>query len=384
MNDIALSRRPMAAFVVVGLGWGSFAALVPPIKAQIDASDALYGTLMLVASLAALAAMWLAPLAFRVFGRWAIVLGCLAIAGGFAAAGWTMAPLPFVLAMLFATGGSGVADVLANAEISDAEAQSGKALMNLNHAMYSFAFAGGAVATGGLREIGWVPWQVQLLLLGIIVALCSLMRTPRETAAPDDDVPKHSGPRPLLVWLGGCVVLAAFLSEAATEGWSALHLERSLGAAPAQGALGPALFGVTMGIGRLFGHVLASRVNDLWLMSVACVAAAGGLALAGAAPTLAVAYAGFALAGLGIAVVVPLALALVGRSVPSHLRLAALTRAAALGYAAFFLGPPIMGVVSQAFGLRASFGLVAAFLVCVALFLIPALARQVRAVNALQ
>ncbi len=380
-TDLAVSRRPLAAFVVVGLGWGSFSALVPEVKAQIEASDGVYGALMLLVSVGALCAMWLAPLAFRVFGRWAIVIGSLCIGFGFAGGGGANSMAMFVAAMFLAAAGSGVADVLANAEISEAEARTDRPLMNLNHGLYSFAFAGGAVVAGTLRGNAWSAFEVLIGFAVVVVGLCVFMWSARPSEAPQEpDTGATAGTLPgALVWIGGGIVLSAFLAEAATEGWSALHLERTLGGAPGEGAWGPALFGLMMGIGRLFGHVVLSRFSDLWLMTLACFIAAVGLALAGIAPEMSLAYGGFALAGLGISVVVPLALGLVGRSVPDEFRLIAITRATALGYAAFFLGPPVMGAVAQVFGLRASFCLIAAMLVAVGVFAIPALARQVRA-----
>lgn len=377
-DDIARSRRPMAAFVAVGIAWGSFAALVPPVKAQIGASDGLYGGLMLVASLGALAAMWLAPFAHRLAGRWAMIAGALAIGLGFALAGMAAGPVWFACAMLLAAAGSGVADVLGNAEISEAESRSGRSLMNLNHAIYSFAFAGASLSAGALRDSGAAPATILWLLCAAIALLCLMMWTRAPVADPGaEDTEEARGLPVLLVWLGGGVVLAAFLSEAATEGWAALHLERTLGGDAAVGALGPALFGLMMGVGRMGGHLLVRRVPELQMMGAACLVAATGLAMAGSAPAALAALLGFALAGLGISVVVPLALALVGRSAPPHARLAAISRAAALGYAAFFLGPPLMGGVAQLLGLRAAFWVIAAVLVGVSFILIPALARQV-------
>ncbi len=368
----------MAALAAVGIGWGSFAGMVPAVKAQIGAGDAAYGGLVLIASIGAIGSMWVVPRLYDLAGRWAMVLGTLMIALGFAMVGRAELPAVFALCLFIAAVGSAFADVLANAELAEAEARTGRALMNLNHGIYSFAFAGGAVAVALGRDAGAAPWQV-LGLTGLLVAACGLaMGAPRSAAPP---AARENGATPvmpgLLVGLGGIVVLAAFLSEAATEGWSALHLERTLGGSPALGALGPAVFGVTMGIGRLFGHVLANRMPDLPLMSLACLAAAAGLGLAAGAPSVAMAYLGFAAAGLGISVVVPLALGLVGRSVPEAVRLRAIARASALGYSAFFLGPPLMGGLSDLFGLRASFAAIAALLVVVAALLIPALARQV-------
>ena len=47
----------------------------------------------------------------------------------------------------------------------------------------------------------------------------------------------------------GIVIAIAFMREQAAEGWSALHLERSLNVCAALSAMGPAILGLTMGVG---------------------------------------------------------------------------------------------------------------------------------------
>ena len=64
---------------------------------------------------------------------------------------------------------------------------------------------------------------------------------------------------------------------------------------------------------------------------------------------------GFGILGLGISVVGPLGLALVGKKVPDHLRTEAISRVAVLGFAGFFLAPSLMGLLSDFFGLRIAF-----------------------------
>ena len=179
------------------------------------------------------------------------------------------------------------------------------------------------------------------------------------------------------------VVLAAFFAEQAVEGWSALHLERTLGGDAAEGALGPAIFGLTMGFGRLFGQLLTAHIRDTLMIGIACFVAALGLVLTALAQTLLLADLGFALAGLGISVVVPLAMGLAGRVVPQHERVSAIGQASVIGYGAFLIGPSVMGITSGAFGLPAAFMLVAGLLVLVAILLAPVIARRVLAVNKL-
>lgn len=375
-RDLFLSRKPLAGFFAIGAAWATYFAQMPVIKANVGASDGAYGVALLIASSGAIMAMWLAPLFQRMFGGMAMTLGIAIVALGMFASGMSSTLALLVFGMALAAIGSGVVDVLVNARVSEIEESSGRSLMNLNHALYSFAYAGAALLTGALREAE-VGTGTIFVLLTATLGLLALAAHDRAPRIEDEGAEVLKGEMPhAFVIFAGLVVMAAFLAEAASEGWSALHLERTLGGTPGEGALGPAMMGLTMGIGRLSGHWLAKRLRDTTLMLAAMLLSAAGLFLAGVAGSVGVALTGFALAGLGISVVAPLALALVGRVVPADLRLAAISRASVLGYGAFFFGPPLMGLVSQAFGLRSAFVLVAAVLSITALLLLPALGRR--------
>lgn len=378
INDIKLSRKPLAGFLVIGSAWATCFAQMPAIKASIGASDAVLGTAILFSSMGALAALWFAPLADRIAGRWALPGFACLVAIGMLGAGAASGIVAFTIGMLLAAIGSGVIDVLVNVRVSEIEARSARKLMSLNHALYSFAYAGAALGTGALRELGWAPVQVFALLFAIVVVLAWSSLEPRSPPDMETQIANDGEMPQSLVWLAGFLVMVAFLSEASAEGWSALHLERTLGGGAAEGALGPAILGLTMGIGRLGGHWIAHRVSDTMMMVSACLISALGLAIAGAAPTLWVAYLGFGLGGLGISVLAPVTLALVGRVVPPDARLAAISRASVLGYGAFFLGPPLMGYTSEIFGLRIAFFVVSGLLITACAILVPALARGVR------
>lgn len=378
-HDISISRRPFAGMVAIGAVWGTFSAVIPAMKAQIGASDAMFGALMLAASFGAVMAMWLAPLTRRWFGYVALLIASLTMASGFAIVSFAPGVLWFAIAMFIAASGTGVADVLVNAEISDSEAGTGRALMNLNHAVYSFSFAGCAVLSGLARDAGASNIAILTCVAAFVLALGGAMWVAPRYHATETPSENRSGIPVVLVMLGGGIALTAFLTESAAEGWSALHLERSFSADPTQSALGPALFGVMMGLGRLSGHWLARLMPDIQLIGLAMAVSAIGFVVAGLAPTLWLAWLGFSFAGLGISVVVPLAFALVGRSVPPEHRLNAMSRAAAMGYGAFFVGPPAMGVIAQYYGLPVAFCVLALLLVSVALAILPAFTRQTRA-----
>ncbi|MCU0853984.1 MAG: MFS transporter [Rhodobacteraceae bacterium] len=366
LSALRLSRQPALAFAAMGACWGAFAAFVPDIKAGLGASDALFGALLLGSSVGLLSAMWLAPIVDSRLGRYALPAASAALATAFLLPGLASVPAAFAAAMLMVGMTSGLTDVVMNARVSELETAHRRTLMNLNHAMFSFAYAASAFATGFAREAGLPPVAVFGVIAVGVYALVPFMPIATRTAA-GEEVPR-AFPVSLVVW-GGGIVLLAFLFENAMEGWSALHIERTLGGGAAEGAFGPAILGLTMGIGRLSGQILAERVREAPVILAASALAAFGMLTAALAPTPLVAYLGFGLAGLGVSVIAPMALALIGRHARDSERTRAISRAAVIGFLGFFIGPPMIGFVSEATSLRLALGFVALLLALVPLML---------------
>jgi MFS family permease len=365
-GPLALSRAPLAAFAAMGLLWGTFAALVPDTKAMIGAGDGAYGTVLLCSAAGATMAMILAPRIAAVLGRHALPAGTAAMGAAFFLPGLAPDIWIFGVAMVLAGVTSGVVDVIMNARVSVIEAERGVHLMNLNHAAFSFAYAAGALATGAGRAAGLGPGTLLPAAALVAVALGVAAAEARGRVAPGRPAPPGSGRN----WgaapvLGGLVILIAFLAENATEVWSALHIERTLGGSPAEGSLGPALLGLTMGIGRLGGQAVAHRMAEVRLLKWAAAVSAAGALLAAVAATPGAAYLGFTVLGFGVSVVAPTAFAMVGRRAGAAGRARAISQAAVLGYLGFFVGPPVLGFLSEWQGLRAAFAIVALALLAV-------------------
>ncbi|MEQ6201552.1 hypothetical protein ABMC88_00735 [Sulfitobacter sp. HNIBRBA2951] len=172
----------------------------------------------------------------------------------------------------------------------------------------------------------------------------------------------------------GVAVLWASLGAVGAM-WLAPLAQRYAGPLAVSFAIAAIALGLMMGVGRLSGHGLARFVPETRLMVLACLVAAFGLIGAALAPSAVVALVFFAIAGLGVSVVAPLTLALVGRAVPARLRLAVISRVSVLGYGAFFIGPQLMGLVAQGISLSAAFVTVGAMMVLVGSCLVPYLGR---------
>jgi MFS family permease len=78
--------------------------------------------------------------------------------------------------------------------------------------------------------------------------------------------------------------------------------------------------------------------------------------------------------GIGSSVIAPTAFSLVGRLADPQARARAVARATLLGYFGYFFGPPTLGLIAGAFGLRMAF-VFAALTLLMVLVLAPIMAR---------
>ncbi|MDZ4136624.1 MAG: MFS transporter, partial [Paracoccaceae bacterium] len=366
-STFVTARPALAAFAAMGVVWGCFAAVLPDTKLMLGVDEATLGLLLLAAPVAAVTAMLFAPRTGVLLGRFALPLTALAMGlvlplpgqvAGLVGALWL-----FALGMAACGATTGTLDVLMNARVAALENVRGQHLMNLCHAAYSLGYAGSAMATGAARAAGWSPAMV-LAAAGLVAALMALATYERDgriegLARPRGGFADGLGRLPLI---GGAVVLIAFMSENAAENWSALHIEKTLGGSAAEGSMGPAVLALTMGLARLAGQGLITRISATRLLTGGAILAAIGAVIVAAAINPAMAYGGFVTMGIGASVIAPTAFSLVGRMAAPEARARAVARATLLGYFGYFFGPPTLGFVAGAFGLRAAFGFAALML----------------------
>ncbi len=376
LMTLTIARPAIAAFAAMGILWGTFAAVLPDLKTMLGVDEAQLGLLIFCTPIAAMTAMLAAPAIGAALGRVALPVAAGLMALTFALPGQAASVWAFPLAMACAGAATGLTDVLMNARVAAMENARGLHLMNLSHAAYSFGYAGGALATGALRSAGWGPGPVMAATagLGLVFAFLALERdgTIDGLRRPKDGSGGRLGWVPVI---GGGIVLIAFMTENAAENWSALHIEKTLGGSPAEGAAGPAVLALTMGFARLAGQGLAGRVDPFQMLKSGAVVAAIGALIAAQAGGPGMAYAGFIIMGIGASVIAPTAFSLVGRFGPAEARARAVARATLLGYFGYFFGPPLLGLIAGTFGLRMAF-VFAALLLGLIFVLAPVMARQ--------
>jgi predicted MFS family arabinose efflux permease len=350
----------------MGLFWGTWAALLPDIKFRVGATDGEFGIAMLGTGIGALPAMLVTGGLWRRLGWGLLPVTALAFAAS--ALLPLVATFPVVLGVtLIAVGASsGAMDVAMNSAVSDVEVAADRRLMYGAHALFSLAVLVGSVVTGVARDIGLGP---PVVLPAVALAMAAIgvgaISSVRGSAGMAPSSPAASGKRTGWGMSRAIFVLAVlcaigFLIEDAIQNWSALHLERGLGATPSLGGAAPGIFAGFMFLGRSAGQWLGARFSDRALLVAGALLASVGLVVVGLAPSALVAIVGFALSGAGIALVAPALFARAGRMAGTSGRGAAIAGLTVFGYVGFVVGPVLMGVISQASGLPTSFLVLAA------------------------
>ncbi|MDX6261445.1 MAG: hypothetical protein QOH84_3133 [Kribbellaceae bacterium] len=358
--------KTLAGFGAFGLFWGAWGAILPAVKADAGVSDGQLGAALLCVGLGALFSMRFTGYLIDRYGGVVLPVAVLLFAacGVLPALASSAVALGGALFLLGAT--SGATDVAINATGSSAEAASGKPLMNLAHGLFSIAVVIASLSTAGLRATGAGALPVLGGVFVVVALVVALVLAPGATRIKP--VVKEKAPRrlePALLVFGGLCALA-YVVENAWQSWSAVHLDTTLGAAPALASSAPAVFAAAAATGRLTGNLLLRRLKPSQLLVAGGVIAAAGSALGAAAGSPWLALVGIAIAGLGTSVCAPTIISMAGAWAGPERRASAISTVTTIAYLGFLLGPAAVGAVSSAWSLPTALGGVAVLAVVVA------------------
>ncbi|MGW5212636.1 MFS transporter [Streptomyces sp. NPDC004051] len=348
-----------AVFAVHGAVTGSFATRVPWIQDHAGVSPGQLGVALAFPAIGASLAM---PLAGRVshrFGARTALRGLIAL--------WTLAlVLPSVspnlltlcLALFVYGATAGMSDVAMNALGVEVENRLERSIMSGLHGMWSVgALIGSAAGTlaahlGTDARLHHTLAAGVLTVAGVAAAGHVLDLQPAEDEAPP---PRFALP-PRSALLIGAIGFCAVFAEGASLDWSAVYLRDRLEASAGLAAACTTGFTLTMAIARLAGDRVVDRYGAVRTVRTSGVVAVTGGLLIVLAPHPAAAMGGFALMGLGIAVVVPLCFAAAGRSGTNPSL--AIAGVATITYTSGLIAPSAIGLLAQATSLTVSFVLV--------------------------
>lgn len=356
-----------AVFTVHGAVTGSFAARIPWIQDRLHLSPGALGIALLMPAVGAVLAMPFAGRAVhRLGGRTATRLLLAAWCGSLALP--ALAPgLPWLCLALLVYGlTSGMSDVAMNAQGVAVEQRLGRSVMSGLHGMWS---VGGLVGSGigALAAHAGVDARLHLGIAAVVlvatgqVACRSLLQTRPDPAA--EEPPRFALPTGAVLAIG-LVAFCAIFAEGASADWCAVYLRRVAGADAGVAAASYTTFALTMAVGRLGGDTVVRRLGSVATVRLSGTVGTVGAVLVVVARSPALAIVAFALLGLGIAIVVPLAFAAAGHAGahPGH----AIAGVATVAYGAGLAAPGAIGGIADATSLSVSFVVVAVLVAVVA------------------
>jgi len=342
-------------FFIAGFVFASWASRIPDIKNTLHLSDAGLGSVLLALPAGLITGLPLAGFLVSRYGSKRIMIaGAILYPSVLLLLG--LAASPFQLtAALFLFGFCGnLLNISINTQAVGVEAIYGRSIMASFHGLWSLAgFTGAAVSTL-MISYSLTPF-VHFCIISAAAAL--LIFASYKHALPEDNgdnkQPLFAKPDNAILKLG-FIVFGSLVCEGTMFDWSGVYFEKVLKVPDSLRTLGYIAFMSSMAGGRFVADWLVTKFGVKQMIQISGIIVSTGLLTAVIFPYLIPATIGFLLVGIGVSSIVPLTYGIAGKSTTMSpgLALAALST---IGFFGFLLGPPLIGFIAQAAGLRWSF-----------------------------
>ncbi|TPW26992.1 MFS transporter [Pararhizobium mangrovi] len=363
-------RRALGAlFFANGFVLGSWAPKVPFFAERLGLSDFGLGLMILMLGIGSLTMMPLTGSLIARIGS-ARILRFTAMTTVPALLVLTLVTnVPSAAVAMFLVGATvGAMDIAMNANAIVVERRMKRAIMSSCHGFWSLGGLVGAVLGGVLIARFGALWHVVVVTLIEAAALASAWTMiATDGPQPDEARTPLAMPRSIVPYLIGIMALFAMVPEGAVLDWGAIYLRRALDANIVLSGLGFGAFSAAMALMRFAGDPVRDRLGAVKTMRLCAFAALVGMLCAGLAPNVAVAIAGFSLAGIGIANMVPIAFSAAG-NMPGLAQGVALSLVTFMGYSGILFAPSLIGFAAEHVSFRLIYSCLAMlFLVVLAL-----------------
>ncbi|ESZ29452.1 MULTISPECIES: MFS transporter [unclassified Mesorhizobium] len=358
---LAPQHRVYAGFAIYSFAMGQIFPRLPDIKHAMGIGDGTLGLSLIGTPIGTLTALTLAaPILERIGFRRALLGLVPLLSVVFAIAVHAPGPLALFL-MLFPVGLMiGSVEIILNVEADRTEFLLKRRIMNRAHSFWSIGFFGAGLFGAALAHLGISPQLhlaivVPMVATGIALFLGGYEPAPSRFAGNDETAPRLARPTlPILVLVA--VTLSAMLMEGASIDWSAIYMRTVFDAGPFVAGFTVALFAFSQASTRFFADSFVDRHSPSVVARVLLATMAVGVLLVFFSPAPLVSMLGFALLGIGSSAIFPLAISAAAQRTDrsAAINVAALSQ---ISFVAFLLGPPLLGFVSDHWGIRSAFGI---------------------------
>jgi len=250
-------------------------------------------------------------------------------------------------------------DVAMNSHAIVLEHEADKRYMSTFHAMFSAGALFGGVLGGFLaQQEKTIMWQCAFLTMLIFIVNFGV-----RTMFLPADLDKHAVEgkkkirKPKIFLIVGLLGTCAAIGEGSAGDWGAILARDTFAATPFVSTLPYICFSAAMVIGRLFGDRAASKFGPTNLIIggglVAGIGLGGGLILGGIGGVIF----GWLAAGIGLSIVIPMLFSQAGEIAKTRFEgqfapSEGVAMVSGIAYFGFLVGPPTLGFLGDAIGLR--------------------------------
>ncbi len=359
-------------FFICGFVYTNWSTRLPGIQTFFSLNNSTLGLMLLCVAIGSLTSMPLTGwLIARRGSRFATTLSLLLFCSSLflfplLSLSWHLAAFFYIIGVFM-----GSLDVAMNAQAVAVEQRYHQPMMSSFHAIFSVGMMLGALSGAYFVQFS-IPVHFTIVSSGcLVLAIGCLFFLIPDTVAPSDEGASFQWPNRAMFFMG-MIAFCAMLGEGAMADWSTNYLKNVLQTTASTAPLGLSAFSAAMTLGRFGGDKVRTLLGDKRLLLLNSLLAALGLVFALAIPSAWGAISGFFVVGMGLSTIIPIVYSTAGHdsSLPNGVGLAMVTT---LGYFGFLFGPPVIGFLADAQGLRA------ALVFVVLLFLIMlALSRKVK------
>ena len=266
-----------------------------------------------------------------------------------------------LMIVLFFFGGSrNLMNIAVNAQSLGVQKLYSKSIITTFHGIWSITgFVGGAL--GGLMISHDISPAIHFEMVGIICVLMMIIFF-KDTIKNDVRQPEEGAKRVLFHFPKGALLKLGVLAfccmtcEGIMFDWSGIYFQKVVHVSKHNITTGYVAFMCAAAIARFTGDWLVNKIGTRKVLQLCSSFAFVGFLISIAFPYLVSATIGFILIGIGISCIVPLIMAMAGRTSGKSAGVA-IASVSTVSYFGFLFGPPLIGYVAQAANLQWSFGL---------------------------
>lgn len=351
-------------FTLFGLIMGSWAGRIPALAERVHVSHSALSMVLLCGGLGAVVSYPISSfLMGRLGARKTLLVSGMALLAVLVSIGMAPTVPRLMMAVLMLGITASTFDVAINSAATKREKLSGKSELSKLHGLGCAGGLAGATLGSLMASLKIAPATHFVMLAG---PLAMVLWAGFSMLDADDSVEKvekksFSLPRGPLALLGLLGFLGS-MSEGSIADWSGVFLKEHFGASDGLAPLALSSFSVMMLLSRMVGDKLKVRYGAQRLVTLGALVSACGLFFAVMAPNAYFALVGFAIAGLGLALLFPFVFSAAGAQGPI-----ALAGVASMAYSGSLMGPPVIGAVAHYVGMQAAIGYVGGLSVVIAL-----------------